>query len=96
MKESMKAKFTSRKFWAAVVGVVMGVATIFGLDEGVISTIAGSIVTAASVVGYILMEGSIDKARMINESSADTIKGSTWETEFNDKGEVTKTTTSYK
>lgn len=95
MKELMKSKLTSRKFWAAIAGVVMGLATIFGLDEGIISTIAGSVVTAASVVGYILMEGSIDKARINNESSADTIKGSTWETEFNDKGEVTKTTTHY-
>lgn len=95
MKELMKTKFTSRKFWAALVGVIMGIATIFGLDEGVISTIAGSIVTAASVVGYILMEGSIDKARMISESSVETMKGTTWETEFNDNGEVKKTTTHY-
>lgn len=95
MKELMKSKLTSRKFWAAVAGVVMGLATIFGLDEGVISTIAGSIVTGASVVAYILAEGSIDKARMNNESLVNTIKGSTTETEFNDNGEVTKTTTHY-
>jgi phage shock protein PspC (stress-responsive transcriptional regulator) len=95
MKELMKSKLTSRKFWAAVAGVVMGLATIFGLDEGVISTIAGSIVTGASVVAYILAEGSVDKARMNNESLVNTIKGSTTETEFNDNGEVTKTTTYY-
>ncbi len=95
MKELMKSKLTSRKFWAAIAGVVMGLATIFGLDEGVISTIAGSIVTGASVLAYILAESSIDKARMNNESLANTIKGSTTETEFNDAGEVTKTTTHY-
>lgn len=95
MKELMKSKLTSRKFWAAILGVIVGVATIFGLDESVWQTVAGSIVTLVSALGYILAEGSIDKARMNNESLANTIKGSTTETEFNDAGEVTKTTTHY-
>lgn len=87
MKDLLKTKFTSRKFWAAVVGVIMGIAAIFGLDEGVISTIAGSILTGASVVAYILTEGSIDKARINN----DVIKDTTTETIFSD-GEVAKMT----
>ena len=93
--KTMKTKLTSRKFWAAVVGVIMGVATVFGLDDGVISTVAGSVMTIASILGYILTEGIIDKTRLDNETAKDTIKGSTTETEFNDKGEVTKTTTHY-
>ena len=58
----MKQKLTSRKFWAAVVGVVTGIAMIFGLDEGTISTVAGTVTTVASLLGYILAEGMIDKA----------------------------------
>lgn len=65
----LKRKLTSRKFWAAVVGVVSGLAMIFGLDQGTISTvaeivtrIAGSIMTFGSVLGYIVTEGMIDKA----------------------------------
>lgn len=89
--KTLKTKLTSRKFWAAVVGVIMGVATVFGLDEGVISTVAGSVMTIASILGYILTEGLIDKTRIDN----DLMHGSVHETEFNDKGEVTKTTTHY-
>ena len=89
--KTLKTKLTSRKFWAAVVGVIMGVATVFGLDEGVISTVAGSVMTVASILGYILTEGIIDKTRIDN----DLMRGSVHETEFNDKGEVAKTTTHY-
>ena len=89
--KGLKTKLTSRKFWAAVVGAVMGIATVFGLDEGVISTVAGSVMTIASILGYILTEGRIDKARIDN----DILKGSTTETEFSEKGEVTRTTTKY-
>lgn len=89
--KTLKTKLTSRKFWAAVVGVIMGVATVFGLDEGVISTVAGSVMTIASILGYILTEGLIDKTRIDN----DLLRGSVHETEFSDKGEITKTTTRY-
>ena len=66
---TLKRKLSSRKFWAAVVGVVSGLAMIFGLDQGTSSTvaetvtrIAGSIMTFGSVLGYIVTEGMIDKA----------------------------------
>lgn len=55
-----KRKISSRKFWAAIVGVLIGLATIFGLDEGVISNVAGAVVSAASVIVYIITEGKID------------------------------------
>ena len=50
----------SRKLWAAVVGVIMGVAMVFGLDEGTITTIAGAVTALVSVVTYIVAEGKID------------------------------------
>lgn len=56
----MKKKLTSRKFWACVAGVVSGLAMVFGLDENVISSVAGAVMSAASIVTYILMEGKID------------------------------------
>ena len=65
----LKRKLTSRKFWAAVVGVVSGLAMIFGLDQGTISTvsetvttIAGSVMTFGSLLGYIITEGVVDRA----------------------------------
>ena len=58
--ETLKRKLTSRKMWAAVVGVITGLAMVFGLDENVISTVAGAVVSVASVITYIITEGKID------------------------------------
>ena len=55
-----KRKLSSRKLWAAVVGVVTGLAMVFGLDENTVSTVAGAVVSAASVVAYVLAEGKVD------------------------------------
>lgn len=56
----LKRKFTSRKFLAAVAGVVTGLAMVFGLDEGTISTVSGAVVSVASVVAYVMAEGKVD------------------------------------
>lgn len=53
-------KLSSRKLWAAVAGVVAGLAMVFGLDETVISTVAGAVVSVMSVITYIITEGKID------------------------------------
>ena len=60
-------KLSSRKLWAAIVGVVVGIATAFGIDGNDWAEIAGIVTSAASVISYIFAEGSVDAAR---ESSA--------------------------
>ena len=60
--EMLKYKLSSRKLWAAVAGLVMGLAMVFGLDETTASTVAGAVVSVASVVTYIIAEGRIDAA----------------------------------
>lgn len=57
---NMVRKLSSRKLWAAVAGVVAGLAMVFGLDETTISTVAGAVVSVMSVVTYIITEGKID------------------------------------
>ena len=59
-KQELFRKLTSRKLWAAVAGLAAGLAMAFGLDEAVISTIAGAVVAAASVATYIVTEGRLD------------------------------------
>lgn len=61
-KIDWKRKLSSRKLWAAVAGVVTGLAMVFGLDEGAISSVAGAVVSVASVVTYIITEGRVDAA----------------------------------
>lgn len=66
---TLKQKLSSRKLWAAIVGVIIGIATIFGLDENVINTVTGAVVAFGSVIGYIMTEGRIDAARISNAVS---------------------------
>ena len=59
-KIDWKRKLSSRKLWAAAAGIVAGLAMVFGLDEGTISSVAGAVVSVASVVSYIIAEGKVD------------------------------------
>ena len=59
-KIDWKHKLSSRKLWAAVAGIVTGLAMVFGLDENTISSVAGAVVSVASVVAYIITEGMVD------------------------------------
>ena len=65
-----KQKLSSRKLWACIVGVGMGVAIAFGLDEGTITTIAGSVTSLASIIAYVLAEGKVDAAAVGQTKSA--------------------------
>lgn len=76
MKDVLK-KFTSRKFLAALAGVISGLAMVFGLDEHIIGQVSGAIVSVASVVSYIVTEGKIDAAAVgqAAEDVAEAIEG---------------------
>lgn len=66
-------KLSSRKLWAALAGIVTGLAMVFGLDENTISTVAGAVVSVASVLTYIVTEGKID-AEGVKKAVEDTQK----------------------
>jgi phage shock protein PspC (stress-responsive transcriptional regulator) len=74
--QTLKRKLSSRKLWAAITGVVMGLAMVFGLDENTISTVAGAVTSVASIVAYIMAEGKIDAAAVAKavESVQDAIE----------------------
>ena len=59
-KIDWKRKLSSRKLWAAAAGVVTGLAMVFGLDEGTMTQVSGAVVSAASVIAYIITEGKVD------------------------------------
>lgn len=63
-KIDWKQKLSSRKLWAAVAGIITGLAMVFGLDQGVISNVAGAVVSASSIVAYLMAEGKVDAARI--------------------------------
>jgi len=70
-REDLIRKATRTKLWAAVGGGGSGLAVINeGVDlvatseaAGILTILGGVILTAASVVGYLVIEGNIDKAR---------------------------------
>lgn len=61
-KIDWKRKLSSRKLWAALAGIVTGLAMVFGLDEGTMTNVAGAVVSVSSVIAYIITEGKVDEA----------------------------------
>jgi len=66
----MLEKLKSRKFLMAAVSVVVGILTIFGVPEGVVSLISGISLVLIPVVVYIAAEGRIDAAAVAMTSDA--------------------------
>ena len=60
--DKIMRKLTSRKLWAAMVGVVVGLAAAFGIGEGEYMEVAGVVTSCVSVVSYIFAEGAVDAA----------------------------------
>ncbi|MCD7761119.1 MAG: hypothetical protein LUH16_05010 [Clostridiales bacterium] len=60
--EVILEKLSSRKLWAAIIGVVVGVALAFGVDGDSITSVAGAVTSLVSVVTYILAEAKVDAA----------------------------------
>lgn len=63
-----KSKLTSRKFWMAVVGLVSGLLIAFRVDAETVETVSGVIMSAASVVAFVIGEGMADAAGAANEA----------------------------
>lgn len=58
-----KAKLTSRKFWAAIVGFVTPLLIAFGVAEADVAQVAGIIMAGGTLIAYIIGEGMVDAAR---------------------------------
>ena len=52
--------------WIAVVGIVIGLAAAFGIEENDYAQIAGMVTSAVSVIGYIFGEAKVDAARIMD------------------------------
>lgn len=74
MKELIR-KLSSRKLWAAVIGVVVGLAAAFGVSENEYAQIAGIVTSALSVVAYIAGEAKVDAAHTSTPDKNDGSEG---------------------
>lgn len=62
MKIDWKRKLSSRKLWVTIIGVIVGLAATFGLEESEYGQIAGIVTSAVSVVSYVFGESRVDAA----------------------------------
>lgn len=62
-KQDIIRKLTSRKLWLALAGMVAGLIVALNGDAKVAETVSGCIMSAASVIAYIVGEGLVDSAR---------------------------------
>lgn len=60
-----KKKLSSRKLWAAAVGVIVGLAAAFGIEENEYAQIVGIVGSIVSAVSYIFGEAKIDAAASV-------------------------------
>ena len=61
-KIDWERKLTSRKFWLAVAGLIVGVLALFGVDGSTVQQVSGLIMSLGSVAAYIVGEGLVDAA----------------------------------
>ncbi len=59
MKTLLK-KLSSRKFWTAMAGIIVGISAAFGIGENEYAQIAGIVTSAISVASYLFCESMID------------------------------------
>lgn len=57
-------KLTSRKFWAAIVAVVVSLCVLFGVPNVTQEQITALIMAVGGLIAYILGEGFVDAARL--------------------------------
>lgn len=69
-----KQKLSSRKLWAALVGVIVGIAAAFGITENEYAQIVGVVGSVVSVMSYIFGESAVDAARATGSAKVDAAK----------------------
>ena len=66
-----KKKLSSRKYWAAISGVVISVMVAFNADAGSQEKVAGVIAATGTLAIYMLAEGGADKAAAKKDDKTD-------------------------
>ena len=68
MNVDWKRKLTSRKFWAAVSGVIISVMIAFNANAETQEKVAGAISATGTLALYMLAQSSTEKAAIKEES----------------------------
>lgn len=65
-----KQKLTSRKWWAAVTGVIVSVMVLFNVDSEKSERITALITAVSSLAAYTISEGFVDAAAVGTEKNS--------------------------
>lgn len=65
-----KKKLTSRKWWAAIIGVVISLMVLFNVDSETTERVTALITAVSSAIAYTLAEGFVD-GKAINNKEDD-------------------------
>jgi heme/copper-type cytochrome/quinol oxidase subunit 2 len=71
MKIDWKRKLSSRKFWAAVIGVVISVMVMFNAPEEEQTKVTGLITACSTLIIYILAESNVDAKHALNTTPSE-------------------------
>lgn len=72
MKVNWKQKLTSRKFWAAIVAVIISLCVLIGIPDVTQEQITALVMAVGGLIAYILGEGFVDAARIrVEDDHAD-------------------------
>lgn len=66
-KINWKQKLTSRKFWAAIVAVIISICVLIGVPNATQEQITALVMAVGGLIAYILGEGFVDAARIKSE-----------------------------
>ena len=66
-----KSKLTSRKWWAAITGVIVSVMLLFNVDSQQSERITALITAVSSAVAYTIAEGFVDTAAVERKEDND-------------------------
>ena len=64
MKVNWTQKLTSRKFWAAIVAVIVSLCVLIGIPDVTQEQITALVMAVGGLIAYILGEGFVDAARI--------------------------------
>ena len=68
-KINWKQKLTSRKFWAAIIAVIVAICAIFGIPEMTTEQVTTLVMAFGTLIAYILGEGFVDAKRVEAENN---------------------------
>lgn len=69
----MIQKLTSRKFWIAIISIIVGILGVFGVADSTIETISSLALILVPGIVYIFTEGKVDAAAVAKQIDVESL-----------------------